>query len=171
MKNNMIIGALLFVVSLSNSVAQNGVAVNTSVSRSFEKNFSGASNLNWTACGKDISLAQFRFEDKPWVAYFDETGTLITSGRKLSPHELPSKVNERMRDFKSKAEKKHGAFTIGSIYEMSTNRLIEYYVYLTNDKISMMIAVESNGAVSIKRKTKKSPDDSRPAKDVLASQK
>lgn len=171
MKNNMIIGALLFVVSLSNSVAQTGAEVNKSVSRSFEKNFAGASHLNWTACGKDISLAQFRFEDKPWVAYFDESGTLITSGRKLSVHELPSKVNDRMHAFKSKAEKKYGAFTIGSIYEMATDRLIEYYVYLSNDKISLMIAVESNGVVSIKRKAKKSYDGAKPVKDVLASQK
>jgi hypothetical protein len=166
MKNNIIIGAALFIISLSNSAAQNGAA-SASVNQSFEKSFNGALNPKWTACAKDISLVQFRFMDKAWLAYFDKTGNLITSGRRLSVHELPVLVQNGMYATKEKSEKKYGAVTIGHIYEMVSAGLTEYYVPLKNTKIQIMLSVHTDGAVVIKSR-KKISEDPKAAKDVIA---
>lgn len=167
MKNNIIIGAALFIISLSNSTAQDGAIVKPSVSKSFEKTFSGALNAKWTACAKETSLVQFHFMNKPWLAYFDQTGKLITSGRKVSTHELPVIVQTGMLSEKAKTEKKNGAVSVGTIYEMLTDGVTEYYVPFGNSRIQLMIAVRTDGSVVIKSRKKISEDPKSP-KEVIA---
>ena len=117
MKKNMIIGAVLFIISLTSSVAQNGVTVNASVAASFANNFAGASEPRWTAYEKNISLAKFKFMDRAWLAYFNSEGHIITSGRKVSLQELPSRVNEQMLSSKQNHEKKCKLFHIAVLNE------------------------------------------------------
>jgi hypothetical protein len=167
MKNNIIIGAALFIISLSNSVAQNDPAANASASQGFEKTFKGALNVKWTACEKKISLVQFKFMDKAWLAYFDHTGKLLTSGRRVSIPELPVIVQTGMYSTKERFEKKNGALTLGLIYEMVTDGVTEYYVPLKNTKIFLMIAVRTDGAVVIKSR-KKSSEQSKSPQDIIA---
>jgi hypothetical protein len=166
MKNNIIIGAALFIISLSSSVAQDGT-VKASVSKSFEKSFTGALDAKWTACAKSTSLVQFRYMDKPWVAYFNHEGKLITSGRKISTHELPVIVQNGMHSQKARTENKYGALTAGAIYEMVTDGVTEYYVPLGNTKIHLMIAVRTDGSVVIKSRRKASESAKSP-KEVIA---
>lgn len=166
MKKNIIIGAALFIISLSNLAAQESPA-NASATQSFEKSFTGASNPKWTRCEKKISLVQFHYMNKPWLAYFDHAGKLITSGRRVSIHELPVIVQGGMLSIKERSEKKYGALTLGLIYEMVTDRVTEYYVPLANTKIRLMIAVQTNGATVIKSKKTLSEDPKSP-KDVIA---
>jgi hypothetical protein len=166
MKNNIIIGAALFIISLSNSAAQEG-AVNASAAQSFEKTFKSAENPKWKACAKDISLVQFRYMDRGWVAYFDKAGKLITSGRRVSIHELPVVVQDGMFLTKETSERKYGALTLGVIYEMVTSRTTEYYVPLGNTKIKLMVAVRTDGSAVIKSRKKVSEDPKAP-KDVIA---
>ncbi|HEY0652591.1 MAG TPA: hypothetical protein VGD65_05655 [Chryseosolibacter sp.] len=167
MKNNIIIGAALFIISLSNSAAQESPAVKESVAKSFEKSFNGAVNPRWTTCAKNTSLVQFRYMDKAWLAYFDHSGKLITSGRKVSIHELPVIVQSGMLKQKASSERKYGAVTLGGIYEMLTDGVTEYYVPLANNTIQLMIAVRTDGSVVIKSR-KKGLHDARSTKDVIA---
>lgn len=166
MKKNIIIGAVLFIISLSNSAAQESTA-NASVSQSFEKSFKGAINPKWTECAKNTSLVQFRYMDKPWLAYFDHSGKLITSGRKVTIHELPLLVQNGMFSQKERTEKKYGAITLGAIYEMVTDGVTEYYAPFGNTKIHLMVAVRTDGSVVIKSRKKVSEDPKSP-KDVIA---
>jgi hypothetical protein len=166
MKNNIVIGAVLFIISLTNSAAQERAA-NASVTQSFEKTFNGASNPRWEACAKQISLVQFRYLDKPWLAFFDRTGKLITSGRKVEVHELPLLVKNGMYQAKETSEKKYGAFTIGRIHEMVTGGLTEYYIPFRNTKVHLMISVRTNGGVVIMSRKKVSEDPKSP-KNVIA---
>ena len=154
MKKNMIIGVVLFIISLTSSVAQESTSVNASVAQSFEKNFSGASQLKWTAYPKSISLAKFRHNDRVCLAYFDRHGNIISSGRKVSVQELPALVNEGLLTSKETSEKKYGALVIGAIYEMVTDNKKEYFVPFANDKIQLMIAVARDGSFEVRRKTR-----------------
>jgi hypothetical protein len=165
MKNNIIIGAALFIISLSSSVAQDGIKA--SVSKSFEKSFTGALDAKWTPCAKSTSLVQFRYMDKPWVAYFNHEGKLITSGRKVFTQELPVIVQHGMLSQKARTENKYGALTTGAIYEMVTDGVTEYYVPLANTKIQLMIAVRTDGSVVIKSRRKPSESVKSP-KEVIA---
>ncbi len=170
MKNKIIIGAVLFVLSLASSTAQDAASVNASVTKSFEKAFQGATKVRWSACPKKISLAQFAFMGKPWLAYYDHDGKLLTSGRRITLHELPVRVQSGMLNQKQSFENKYGAVTIANIYEMITGSVTEYYVLLVNHKIRLMIAVRTDGSVVIKSK-KKLPISPKAPADVLARQK
>jgi hypothetical protein len=165
MKNKIIIGAVLFILSLTNSVAQEGA--NASVTQSFEKNFKGAGNLRWAACEGKITLARFNYQNTPWLAYFDKTGKLITSGRKVEVLDLPLVVKNGMYTAKERSEQKYGAVTIGRIHEMVTEGLTEYYVPLHNTKIHLMIAVRTDGGIVIKSR-KKVFENPKSPKDVIA---
>jgi hypothetical protein len=154
MKKNMIIGAVLFIISLTSSVAQNGVTVNASVAASFANNFAGASEPRWTAYEKNISLAKFKFMDRAWLAYFNSEGHIITSGRKVSLQELPSRVNEQMLSSKQNHEKKYGPLSFGTIYEMVTESEKAYFIPLVNNTIQLLISVQPDGTVELKRRTK-----------------
>jgi hypothetical protein len=154
MKKNMIIGAVLFIISLTSSVAQQSASVNASVAQSFEKNFSGATQLKWTACAKSISLAQFKHSDRVCLAYFDRHGNIISSGRKVSVQELPALATEGMLASKESNEKKYGALVAGTIYEMVTDDKKEYYIPFANGKINLLIAVARDGSFEVRRKIK-----------------
>ncbi|HEY0743613.1 MAG TPA: hypothetical protein VGD40_19235 [Chryseosolibacter sp.] len=166
MKNKIIIGAVLFILSLASAYAQD---INASITASFEKNFAGATNIRWTPCPKKISLAQFGYMGKAWLAYFDHQGKLVSSGRRLTIHELPVVVQNGLRFKKQLFENKYGAIATGTIYEMLTDNITEYYIPLQNHKIRFMIAVQSNGTVIVKSK-KKLSDQPKSPEGVLARQ-
>jgi hypothetical protein len=153
MKNNMIIGAALFIISLSNSVAQDAPSVNASVAKSFEKSFSGATNLRWSSHPKSILLARFTYQDKTCLAYFNRSGQIISTGHKVSVQELPAAVGYGMNLAKENNEKKYGPLAIGMIYEMVTESEKAFFVPLVNDKIQLLISVAPDGTVVLKRKT------------------
>ena len=167
MKNKIIIGAVIFILSIASASAQD---VNASVTASFEKSFAGATNIRWTPCPKKISLVQFGYLGKAWLAYFDHQGKLVSSGRRLTIHELPVVVQNGMRSKKQLFENKYGAITVGTIYEMLTDNITEYYIPLQNHKIRFMIAVQTNGNVIVKSK-KKLSDQPKAPEGVLARQK
>ena len=166
MKNNMIIGAILFIISLSNSAAQDGASVRASVAQSFEKNFSGATNLRWTFYQQNVSLARFNYSDRACLAYFDRKGAIISSGRKVSVQELPIDVNYGMTSAKERHEKKYGELTVGIIYEMVTDAKKEFFIPLVNEKIHLLISVATDGTVILKRKTEGKTEQKNP--NVLA---
>jgi hypothetical protein len=163
MKKNMIIGAVLFLISLTSSVAQDGTAVNATVARSFEKNFPGASKPKWTSYEDNISLGRFKYMDRSWLAYFNAHGHLISSGRKVSLQELPAAVNEGILIAKKRNEKKCGPLSIGVIYEMVTDRQLAYFIPLANDKVHLLFSVDKDGTADLKRKTKVTTASSTPS--------
>lgn len=169
MKKNIVIGAALFIISLTSSIAQEGATVTASVAKSFEKSFKGAANPKWSTCGgnQSTSLVQFRFMDKPWLAYFDKSGNLISSGRRIFIHEVPVLVQNGLYTTKERSEKKYGALSLGAVYEMITSGVTEYYIPLANNKIRLMIAVRTDGTVVIKSR-KKINTVPKPADDVIA---
>src|SRR6187549_3104627 len=98
MKKNIILAVALAVICLTNLFAQENAKIKANVIQSFEKKFAGASNVKWESQPKEISLVQFRFEDESWVAYYNNEGSLITSGRMIKEVDtLPIKVKESLQ--------------------------------------------------------------------------
>jgi hypothetical protein len=154
MKKNMIIGVVLFIICLTNSVAQDVAVVNASVAGSFERNFAGASQPRWTFYDKNITMARFKFMDRAWLAYFNNEGQIISSGRKVAVQELPAAVGQGMAAAKQKNEKKYGALSLGVIYEMVTSGEKAYFIPLVNGNIHLLLSIDLDGAIELKRKTK-----------------
>ena len=152
MKKNIILSAALTIICL-NLFAQENATVNAYVTRNFEKEFSGATNVAWSNHGKGISLAQFRLDDESWVAYFNRQGDLITSGRKIkSSDRLPYKVKESLGTMEDKFEAKYGPLDHGAIFEMISAGGTEYFVPLENGQVALMISFTDAGSSKLERK-------------------
>ena len=168
MKKNIVIGAVLFMLSVYNLPAQENISVRPAVSERLEKSFPGATNVKWLALKKDVSQATFHHMGRFSIAYFDRDGNIISSGRKINAIiDLPILVQTGLQDAKSRSEKKFGAVTVGHIYEMVGDEGTQYYVPLENAKVRLMLAISSSGNPVIKSKKFKD-EQPRPAKNVLA---
>lgn len=156
MKKNIILSAALTLVCLCNLSAQENqesATANATVTRNFEKKFTGATNIKWSNHEKGVSLAQFQMGSEVWLAYFSHEGTLITSGRKVkSPDALPIKVKESLDKIQTKYESKFGSLDLGGIYEMTNDNGTQYFVPLENGQLSMMVSFSGDGAYDVRRK-------------------
>lgn len=169
MKNNIFLGAALTIISLTNLAAQDSIQLNTNVSRSFKETFQGAEKIRWASLRKGITKAQFYHDGNSCVAYFDEEGALITSGRKIrSVKDLPIKVQTGLTVKKNQMEKKLGALSISHIFEMIKADMTTYYVSLYNNRADIFLSVNTSGFAVVEKKTIKKRDKTEGPKDVIA---
>lgn len=168
MKKNIILEVTFMLLSLQQLTAQNNVQVSESVSTRFEEAFADAKNVNWTSLPKKISQAQFYYNGASWLAYFDEKGTLITSGRRIkNENELPLKVQTGLNRAKARIEKKGSFAQVILIYEMLQGDLTRYFVSIQNESTvsSFFIGQDGSAALQIEKPRKHTPVA---PKDVIA---
>lgn len=155
MKKNIILAVTLAVICLNLGFAQEKANVNAAVIRSFEKKFAGASNVKWESQPKQISFAQFRFENETWLAYYTVEGNLISSGRLLkSINSLPIKVKESLQTLQDDSQAKYGNLVYSLVYEMTTDHSTEYFIPMESQQASLLVSFTEQGASSIRRKVK-----------------
>jgi hypothetical protein len=142
--------------------------MNASVSKSFEKSFEGAKNVYWTSLAKNITQAQFSYKGSSWLAYFDATGNIITSGRRIKDvDELPLKVQDGLEQARRRMEKKGGSPEIFLVYEMIKDGLTHYLVSLQNESTLFTFSISQDGAASLKGKRPRTMATEQP-KNVIA---
>ena len=153
MKKNIILGITLMLLSLQQLAAQQNAPLNASVSKSFEKSFEGAKNVYWTKLAKNITQAQFAYNGSSWLAYFDATGNIITSGRRIkNADELPLKVQDGLEQARRRVAKKGGSPEIFLMYEMLQDGLTHYLVSLQNETTISTFSISQDGTASLKGK-------------------
>jgi hypothetical protein len=171
MKKNIILAAVFMSFSL-NLFAQNGSNVKPSVYGAFQKSFSGASNVTFTALTDQITKAQFFHDGHPWLAFFDNNGNVITSGRRIKDLQmLPLSIKSGLHNQKKRMEKKFGDLAIALVYEMVSNQgTTRYYSTLENSIVKITLSVCSNGQCIIEKKELKRDTQTIPSspKDAIA---
>lgn len=151
MKKNIIFGITLMVLSLQQLAAQDGAQVSPSISKRFEEAFEGARNVHWNSLPKKVTQAQFYYNGGSWLAYFDEGGNIITSGRRIkSVDELPLKVQEGFDRARKRVEKKGGNAQLVLIYEMLNEGTTNYFVTLKNQTALSTFSISQDGIPVLK---------------------
>lgn len=151
MKKNIILAAFMLTLNILN--AQDNAKVRASVSEQFKNLFANAKNVQWTNLGKEITQAQFSYNGGSWVAYFDQAGDLITSGRRIKKVEdLPLKVQSGFQRAKGQMEKKGQTSELVIIYEMINGDETSYFVTMRNDGSISTYSIALNGDTSLKLK-------------------
>lgn len=127
-------GVFTIMVALS-SFAHNGEEVNENVLRAFNKEFSGAQDVNWEV-GKSVSKATFRLQGQVMFAYYHDAGDLVAVTRNIISGQLPITL---LSDLK----KNYQEYWITDLFEMSADDNTNYYITLQN--ADQTIVLKSSG--------------------------
>jgi hypothetical protein len=153
MKTNTLMGVAFMLISLHSLSAQDSIRVKASVAKQFEEVFRGAKDAHWVSLPKKISQVQFHHQRNSWLAYFDDDGKLLASGRRIkSVNDLPLQVQEGFRKAKARMERKVGNAAVTMIYEMRIDSGTKYYFSLQNHKSLATFSITSDGIATLEKK-------------------
>ena len=156
MKTIIILAALF--ICLNNLSAQSNAEVNAKVTESFGEHFSGATRIQWQKV-KNLSVAIFLYEERSWIAYFDQSGDLLASARKIKEiSQLPVVVQESLSNFKTQRSAKKGSLTMGHIYEvLPKNGDTYYYIPMESATQTLGVSISNSGYAAINKKESRMP--------------
>jgi hypothetical protein len=135
MKNKIIIGVFMLITGISSAFANGTEEVNQQIIKSFNKEFAGAQNVQWTTT-KEFVKATFSLNDQVVFAYYSEEGKLLGVTRNIVSGQLPINL---LTDLK----KNYNNYWIADLFEMAANDENTYYVTLENSDFKLVL--KSNG--------------------------
>jgi hypothetical protein len=122
--------------------------VSQQVKAAFEKNFTGAVNVNWEK-SESFYFAYFELNAKSVSAAYNENGELVGTSRVITTTQLPLNVSLSLTN-------KYGDYTVDkTATELTFDGQTSYFVTAENSKQIVRLKCTSNGDVTVENKTKK----------------
>ena len=113
----------------------------------FQKEFSGATNVKWTE-GKDVISASFILSDSRIIAYFSNDGELLGTARNVLFNQLPLAVVKEINNH-------YGNAPVSDIIEYTSGLSTYYGMYVDTPTKQLKIKITSEGDVTVEKRTKK----------------
>ena len=113
----------------------------------FQKEFSGATNVKWTE-SKDVISASFTLSDSRIIAYFTTEGELLGTERNVLFNQLPLAVIREINN-------RYGNAPISDIVEYTSGIDTFYGMYVDTPTKHLKLKISSEGDVTVVKKTKK----------------
>jgi len=113
----------------------------------FQKEFSGATNVKWTE-GKDVISVSFVLSDSRIIAYFTNEGDLLGTERNVLFNQLPLAVVREINN-------RYGNAPISDIVEYTSGMDTFYGMYVDTPTKHLKLKISSEGDVTVVKKTKK----------------
>jgi hypothetical protein len=143
MKKTLLSIALLMVVGISSSFANDNDGINKSVKLSFSHDFSNATNISWQRKTKMIK-ATFNLNDQILFAYYEPTGILVAVSKNITTENLPISLQADLKN-------NYSAYWISDLFENASGEQTDYYITLENaDKKVILQSSGSEGWVVFK---------------------
>lgn len=147
MKNKIIIGIFLLITGISSSFANGIGEVNDRIINSFNKEFAGAQNVQWTT-GKEYAKATFTLNEQIVYAYYTQDGSLAAVTRNIVSAQLPINL---LTDVK----KNYNQYWIADLFEMAANNENVYYITLENADYKLVLKSTGTNGWEVFKKEKK----------------
>ncbi len=136
---------LLALTVLSFSVKANETNVNSRVMEAFKKDFTHATNVQWTITS-DVSRASFTFNDISYFAFYNVTGELLGTTRYVTLLNLPIKLQSSLRnDYKD--------YWVSNLFEVNNADGLSYYITI-EDADNKVVLKSDNGNSWVKQSKK-----------------
>jgi hypothetical protein len=148
------LAGVIVTLCLHNLCAQRVTAIPEEVTARFSKEFKDASNVRWVKL-KNIFQCRFYNEKEYCLAFFDESGQLILSGRKIAFDIAPLAVKKEAERIRKSSERKYDLLAIEEVYELNNSEGTTYFINLVSESLSMSIMAYGNGHSEILKKTNK----------------
>jgi len=113
----------------------------------FQKEFSGATNVKWTE-GKDVISVSFVLSDSRIIAYFTNEGDLLGTERNVLLNQLPLAVVREINN-------RYGNAPIADIIEYTSGVNTFYGMYVDTPTKHLKLKISSEGEVTVEKRTKK----------------
>lgn len=148
MKKLTTVFAVLAIMAGTSAFANSGDKVSKAVQTAFQKNFSGAANVNWEV-SDDLCFASFELNGKKVDAAYDENGVLMGYSRKLQLSEIPLNIAQAL-------EKDFAGYTIANgVTEIDYEGQTFYYANAVGATKILRLKCFSDGQVFVESKIKK----------------
>lgn len=147
-KLKTIFAAALMLFATSAFAINSPEKVTATVKAAFEKNFTGAENVNWKK-SEELYFASFELHAKEVTAAYNENGELVGVSRQINTSQLPLNVSLAIDN------KFEGYKIAANTTELTYDGQTTYYVFAENSKHFLKLKCNSDGYVSIENKIKK----------------
>ena len=138
---------IILAVAISSLTAFASENVNSNVLTSFNKEFAGAKDVQWTTTS-NYYKASFVFNDQFVSAFYQLDGELIATSRNISSLELPINLQTSLK-------KKYSQYWISDLFEISNNEGTSYYITLDNADSKLVLKSSGNGKWDVFKKATK----------------
>jgi len=147
MKNKILIAVFVLLTSISSAFANGKEEVNERIIKSFQKEFAGAQNAQWTTT-KDFVKVTFTLNEQVVYAFYEQNGNLLGVTRNIVSTQLPINL---LTDLK----KNYSTHWITDLFEMATNNENVYYVTLENSDQKVILKSSGTTGWEVYKKGKK----------------
>ena len=143
----VVAAALLFATSAF-ATAGGPEKVAPQVKAAFEKNFTGAVNVNWEKT-EGYYFAFFQLNAKEVTVAYNENGELLGTSQVIATNQLPLTVSLSLED-------KYKDYTLAkTATELTYQGQTSYYIIAENSKQILKLKCTTGGDISVENKTKK----------------
>lgn len=123
-------------------------------SAGFSRKFSDASNVHWQQITSEISLVRFAQANANSLAYFDQRGDLLLSGKQIELNQSPESVQKSLASLAKSQEKKDGALRVIHVFQLMQANKTSFYANLGNENVYLAVMVTSGGRATIVKRSK-----------------
>ncbi len=134
-------------IAISSFSAFASEPVSPIVLNSFNKEFAGVQNVEWTSTDSYVK-ATFVYNGQNVAAFYHPSGEIIAVTRNITSLQLPLSLQTNLKDH-------YEGFWITDLFELSNNDGTSYYITLENADSKLVLKSEDNAQwVSFKKTTK-----------------
>jgi len=135
MKSKILLGVFILITGISSAFANGTTDVNDRIIKSFQKDFAGAQQVQWSTT-KEFVRATFTLNEQVVYAYYAPDGNLLGVTRNIIASQLPINLYTDLK-------KSYNNYWITDLFEMASHNDNGYYVTLESSDYK--IVLKSNG--------------------------
>ena len=139
--------AVILSLTTSATYAYDGSRVSKELLQSFNKEFSGASNVNWIQISNELYRSRFDYKGKDVLAFFSENGDLVAIGSVIEADHLPWAVSNAI-------DSKYAGYNKVESIEFTMDGQTQYLVTVSDGKKVETLKISNGGSISVIKKLK-----------------
>jgi len=125
--------------------------VTVAIAENFNREFKDASHVQWVKI-KDTFQVRFYSQEQYCLAFFDQSGQLLMSGRKIQVDLVPPAMRKEMDRIRGASEARPDLLFVTSVYELNHSQGTRYFINLESEALSMSILLKGDGQSEIVKK-------------------
>lgn len=135
MKKRILSLALMLMVGLTSTFANNVEEVNSKALQSFKRDFTEAKDVKWET-GKTFAKATFQMNGQVMFAYYNNSGEMLAITRNIVSSQLPISLFTELKQ-------EYAQYWITDLFEMVNGNETNYYVTIENaDAVVVLKSVD-----------------------------